>query len=226
MALDRRDKSCRLLEQSVLRGMEIMKARLLIVSFVSLGLSWSVSSFAAAYKIDPAQSSVKWLGELETGAYNHHGTVKIKEGTVDLAGKSDKGRIVFDLKTIESEDLKAKPDDKKKLEGHLKSDDFFGVDKHPEATLLIKSLTQDPKEKTKYEAAADLTIKGKTNPVKLPVTIVEKDGKVKVAGKFTINRVEWGVNYNSKSIFDIKTLGEKALKNDIAFDVDVVGLKK
>jgi polyisoprenoid-binding protein YceI len=203
-----------------------MKARLLVASFVSLGLIWSASSFAVAYKVDPAKSSVKWLGELETGAYNHHGIVKIKEGTIDPEGKSDKGRIVFDLKSIESVDLKDKPDDKKKLEGHLKSDDFFGVDKHPEATLLIKSLTQDPKDKTKYEAAGDLTIKGKTNPVKLPVVIVEKDGKVNVSGKFTINRVDWGVNYNSKSIFDIKTLGEKALKNDIAFDVDVVGLKK
>ncbi|HET9237505.1 MAG TPA: YceI family protein [Oligoflexus sp.] len=203
-----------------------MKARLLVASFVSLGLAWSASSFAAAYKIDPAQSTVKWLGSKELIKSEHYGLVKIKEGTVDLEGKGDKGRIVFDMNSIESVDLKNEPDNKKKLEGHLKSDDFFAVSKHPEATFVIKSLTQDPKEKTNYEAAGDLTIKGKTNPVKLPVTIVEKDGKVKVTGKFKINRVDWGVNYNSKSVFDIKALGDKVINNDIAFDVDVVALKK
>jgi polyisoprenoid-binding protein YceI len=203
-----------------------MKARLLFVSFVSLGLTWSVSSFAAAYKIDPAQSSVKWTGSKELVKSEHYGFVKIKEGTIDTEGKTDKGRVVFDMTSIESEDLKDKPDMKKKLEGHLKSDDFFEVSKHPEASLVLKSLKQDPKEKTKYEAAGDLTIKGKTNPVMLPVNVVEKDGKLQVTGTFTINRADWGVKYNSKTFVDVKAVGDKLIKNEIAFDVNVVGLKK
>ncbi len=202
-----------------------MKVRFLVASLLAFGLNWSASSFAASYKIDPAQSTVKWLGEVETGAYSHNGVIKIKEGTIDLDGKSDKGRFVFDMNSIESVDLKDVKDKKAKLEGHLKADDFFAVAKHPEATLLIKSLNQNPKDKTSYEAVGDLTIKGKTNQVKLPVSLVEKDGKVKVTGSFKINRVEWGVNYNSKSVFDIKALGDKAIKNDISFDVDVVGSK-
>jgi polyisoprenoid-binding protein YceI len=203
-----------------------MKARLLVASFVSLGLMWSASSFAAAYKIDPAKSTVKWLGSKELINSKHYGVVKIKEGTLDLEGKGDKGRFVIDLNTIESTDLKDDPTSKKKLEGHLKSDDFFAVSKHPEATLVLKALNQDPKDKTNYEAVGDLTIKGKTNPVKLPVKIVEKDGKVQATGKFTIDRVNWGVNYNAKSLVDVKALGDKVIKNEIEFDIDVVGTKK
>jgi polyisoprenoid-binding protein YceI len=211
------------------QGMVSMKVRLLVASVASLGLTWSFSAFAAAYKIDPAQSSVKWVGEkvkLIPGG-NHDGVIKIKDGTLDLDGKQEKGRFVLDMNSIENVDMKDKPDDKKKLENHLKSDDFFSVSKHPEATLVLKTLKPDAKDKTKYEAAGDLTIKGITKPITIPsAIIIEKDGKVQVSSKFTIDRSHWDVRYNSTSFFDIKALGDKTIKNDVAFDITLVGQKK
>jgi polyisoprenoid-binding protein YceI len=204
-----------------------MNVRLLVASFASLGLTWSASSFATTYKIDPAQSSVKWLGVKEILVESKHdGVVKIKEGTLDLAGTKEKGRFIIDMTSIESLDLKEKPDSKKKLESHLKSDDFFSVSKHPEAILVIKSLTPDPKVKADYEAAGDLTIKGITKPVNFKATITENADKVKAVSKFTINRLDWDVRYNSPKFLDLKTMGDKAIKNDIAFDIVLVGLKK
>jgi polyisoprenoid-binding protein YceI len=205
-----------------------MKVRLLVASFVSLGLTWSLSSFASAYKIDPAQSTVKWESKKVVKQLGgHDGVIKIKEGTIDLNGKQEKGRFVIDMTSIENMDLAEKdPEGKKKLEKHLKSDDFFSVAKHPEATLVLKSLKPDPKEKTQYEAAGDLTIKGITKPVTFPATITEKDGKVTVDSKFAINRTEWDVRYNSKKFFDLKKLGDRAIEDDINFKVDLVGQKK
>ncbi|WP_176736665.1 YceI family protein [Oligoflexus tunisiensis] len=204
-----------------------MKVRLLVASFVSLGLTWSAASFAAAYKIDPAQSSVKWVGTKQILVKDkHNGLVKIKDGTLDLDGKQEKGRFVIDMTSIENLDLNDKPDLKKKLEGHLKSDDFFSVSKHPEATLVLKTLKPDPKDKQHYEATGDLTIKGITKPVTLPAKIIEKDGNVKVESKFTINRMEWDIRYNSPDTLDLKKFGDKAIKNHVEFDVILVGKKK
>jgi polyisoprenoid-binding protein YceI len=201
-----------------------MKVRFLVVA---LGLSWSAASFAAAYKIDPAQSSVKWSGA-KVVLGEHNGFVKIKEGTLDFDGKTEKGRFVIDMNSIECQDLKEKPDMKKKLEGHLKSDDFFSVSKHPEAVLVIKSLKPDAKDKSKYEASGDLTIKGATHPISFTAEVKEKTDKViKLKSDIEIKRTLWGVNYNSPSGgVDLKTLGDKAIKDEVQFKVELVGQTK
>jgi polyisoprenoid-binding protein YceI len=201
-----------------------MKVRLLVAAFASLGLSWSLSSFAAVYKINPTESTVKWVGKKVSG--QHDGVVRIKDGTFDPEGKQDKGRFVIDMASIENVDMKGQDEYKKKLEDHLKSDDFFSVSKHPEATLVLKTLKSDPKDKTKYEAAGELTIKGITKPVTMPATIVEKDGKVQVQSEFKINRINWDVRYNSAKFFDVKKLGDKLINDDIEFAVNLVGEKK
>jgi polyisoprenoid-binding protein YceI len=201
-----------------------MKVRLLVASFVSLGLTWSLTSFAAAYKIDPAQSTLKWFATKKVGA--HEGIVKIKGGTLDLEGKQEKGRFVIDMKSIENLDMKDQAEYKKKLEDHLKSDDFFGVSKHPEATFVLKTLKADAKDKTKYEASGDLTVKGITKPISFPATITEKDNNIKVTSEFTINRIDWDIRYNSAKFFDLKKLGDKAINDDVKFAVDLVGQKK
>lgn len=205
-----------------------MKARLLVASFVSLGLVWSASSFAAAYKIDPAQSSVKWTAKKVVKAFGgHDGTIKIKEGMIDTEGKQDKGRFVLDMNSIENVDLKDKdPAGKKKLEGHLKSDDFFGVSKHPEASFVVKTMKPDSKDKAQYEVTGDLTIKGITKPITFPAKVTEKGGKVEISSEFTIKRNNWDIRYNSPSFFDIKTLGDKAIEDDVKFNVDLVGMLK
>jgi polyisoprenoid-binding protein YceI len=188
---------------------------------------WSASSFAAAYKIDPAQSSVKRAAKKVVKALGgHDGVIKIKEGTLDLEGKKEKGRFVIDLTTIEATDLKDDPTNKKKLEGHLKSDDFFAVSKHPEAVFVVKQMKQDAKDKTQYQVDGDLTIKGITKPLSIPAKVSEKSGKIEISSDFTIKRNDWDIRYNSPSFFDLKELGDKAIEDEIKFDIDLVGVKK
>ena len=202
-----------------------MKARTLFATFMSLGLTWSASSFAA-YKVDPAQSSVKWVGtKVIEKLGSHSGTVKIKEGTLDLEGKQEKGRFVIDMSSITNTDLSDQKL-KEKLESHLKSDDFFGVTKYPEATFVIKQLKQDAKDKTQYQVEGDLTIKGITKPVSFPAKLNEKNDKIEISSQFFIKRNEWDIRYNSPTFLDIKALGDKAIKDEISFDLSLVGQKK
>ena len=86
-------------------------------------------------------------------------------------------------------------------DGHLRTSDFFEVEKYPE--LKFHSTKIEKIDNDSFTLYGDLTLKGKTNPVKLNV---EYNGLTKdpwggeragflVTGK--INRSEWGVNFNS-----------------------------
>ncbi len=187
-------------------------------AFVASSLLFFASSsvFAASYQFD-GSNSLKWTAKKLAG--EHQGDVKLKDGTLNLDGKSDKGRFVFDLKSINNTDLNGEW--KAKLEGHLKSPDFFNVDKFPEAVFVIKEAKQDPKDKSKYEVKGDLTIKDITKPVAFPATIKEEKGKALVTAKLTINRLDWDIRYNSGKFFDPKALGDKLILDDVNFAFDL-----
>ena len=77
-------------------------------------------------------SSLTWTGSAVGKA--HYGTVKYSGAITVNEGKLVSGDLTFDMKTIDSKDLEGEW--KAKLDGHLKSADFFGVEKHP----LVNSL--------------------------------------------------------------------------------------
>ncbi|KAB2864196.1 MAG: STAS domain-containing protein [Exiguobacterium chiriqhucha] len=112
-----------------------------------------------------------WLGKKVTG--QHNGTIDLKSGTLDVEGNTiHSGKFVIDMTSIKNVDL-TDAETNGKLIGHLKSDDFFSVEKYPEATLTIT-------EKAEFNGntahvKGDLTIKGITNPVEFDVT---RDGQV------------------------------------------------
>ena len=65
-------------------------------------------------------------------------------------------------------DLKA-GDEKEDLEGHLKSEDFFETEKFPTSILAFKTIAA--KGNDLYTETADLTIKGKNNPITFDIII-------------------------------------------------------
>lgn len=183
----------------------------------SVLLSLSMNSFGAPVEFD-SSNSIKWVGKKVAG--KHEGTVKLKNGQLDLDAKADKGRFLFDMKSIQDTDLTGEW--KAKLEGHLKSPDFFNVEKFPEAVLVVKELKQDAKDKTHYEVKGELTVKDITKPVSIPATISQEKGKTKVSAKFTINRLDWDIRYNSGKFFDPKVLGDKLILDDLDFEVALI----
>jgi polyisoprenoid-binding protein YceI len=185
-----------------------MKTTILIAAMIL-----SAGAFADTYKVDPAASSVAWKAGKKIGSF-HNGDIKVKSGTVeaDAKGIVKSANVVVDMKTIANEDLKGSPDNQKKLVGHLSSDDFFKVEKHPESTFVLKSLT--PKAaKGEYVAKGDLTMIGKTESVEFPVTIAQTDKNTLTGkGTLTIERLKWGLQYGSGSIF--KSLTADKIIND------------
>lgn len=181
-----------------------------------LVLILAVSLIAASFttlikkKININESSITWTGKKILGS--HTGTIQLQEGYLEMDGAELLGGMfVVDMTSINVTDLEAGKG-KEKLEGHLKSDDFFGIENHPTATLKINSAKRDG---SSYEVMGDLTIKGITNPVTFDMDM----GENAAIASIKIDRTKYGVQYGSGSFSD--SLGDKAISNKFSLDVSL-----
>ncbi len=155
------------------------------------------------------ESTITWTGKKVVGS--HSGTVNLKEGTLIMEGDQlVGGEFVVDMTSlVTTDDL---GDSKKSLEGHLKSDDFFGVNKFPTATFTI---TGAAKSGDGYSVAGDMTIKGITQSIKVHMTM---NGNT-ASTKLSIDRTKHGIRYGSSSFID--GLKDKAINNEFELVVNL-----
>jgi polyisoprenoid-binding protein YceI len=165
------------------------------------------------FKVDAAASSVEWYASKVTG--KHNGIVAVKNGTLVSDGKLVKGgTITMDMSTIKTTDLQGEW--AAKLDGHLKADDFFGVEKNPTATITI----------TKFNAktlTGNLTIKGQTQEITFPYTVAANGKTLNATANVTLDRTKFGIKFGSKSIF--ADLGDKAINDDFDLKIKLVASK-
>lgn len=198
------------------------------LSMSILSLAFAVTAFAGGEEVketvvavNPDQSNIAWHGSKVTG--EHNGNVDVRQGNVvlDEKGNIKTAYVQVDMKTITNEDLEG--DSNGKLVGHLKSDDFFSVEKHPYAEINLKSF-KPGKESGTYVASGDLTIKGKTAPVSFPFTYNNNDGSFTATGDVTFDRSNYDVRYGSPSFFD--DLGDKVIHDDVNLSFTIKGSAK
>ncbi len=81
-----------------------------------------------------SNSKIVWKGYKVTGS--HEGTLDLKSGYLKFDGKKLKGgEFVIDMTTVSTTDMQGEYAEN--LDSHLKSDDFFGVEKYPTSKLRI-----------------------------------------------------------------------------------------
>ena len=158
--------------------------------------------------VNVEESTITWLGKKVTG--QHQGTIALKSGMLKfdentLVG----GNFVIDMTSIANTDLQG--GGKAKLEGHLKSNDFFGVEKHPTATLQITKA--EKQSGNTYAVTGSLSIKGITNPIAFNMDVNENTATAAVK----VDRTKYDIKYGSASFFD--GLKDKAIYDD--FDLNV-----
>ena len=176
-----------------------MKLKRILIAFILSVIS--LSSFAQKSIINVKKSSVKWLGKKVTG--QHDGTIKIKSGSIELKNNEIVGgSFIIDMNSIKCNDLKDEGYNKK-LVGHLKSDDFFGVNQFPEASFVIKSASEFSNDKS--TVSGTITIKGKTENISFEVLKNQKT----FSSNVDIDRSKFNIRYGSTSFFD--SLGDKAI---------------
>ncbi len=187
-----------------------MKNRFLKGGIASVILLTTVAFTDTKKEVDVESSTVTWTGEKVTGS--HNGTIELESGHLMLEDeKIVGGEFVMDMSSITVTDLSG--ENKGKLEGHLKSEDFFGVEKHPTAKLVITSAAA--KGDGKYGIVGDLTIKNETHPITFDLNMNGDSASTKL----TIDRSDYNVRYGSGSFFD--NLGDKTIYDNFELDVNL-----
>ena len=178
-----------------------------MIAMISFSFT-TIERFKKEIKVE--NSKVIWKGYKVTGS--HQGTIALQSGNLTFeADKLVGGEFVINMTTITNTDLEG--DYKGKLEGHLKSDDFFGVTTFPTATLVFKDVKSNGKNS--YAVTGDLTIKGIKNTVSFDISIY--GGKATASVK--IDRTKFDVRYGSTSFFD--NLKDKAIYDEFDLVTDL-----
>jgi len=139
---------------------------------------------AKDYKFDQTTSKVGWVGSKVTG--KHEGGFGSFRGTVHVVdGNPEKSSVQVDI------DMPSITSDQEKLTGHLKSADFFDVEKFPKATFASTSVKGNT-------ITGNLTLHGVQKQIAFPATVKINADDVSVDSEFAINRKDFGVNYPGK----------------------------
>jgi len=170
----------------------------------------------AELKVDTSASKIEWIGTKVSGY--HSGTIHVKSGVLRTSGDSvTGGNFILDMNSIVvSGPAGSNPKDNAKLEGHLKSGDFFDVAKNPEASFEITSVkpftgavadSNDVRQESisKYKVAnpthlisGNLTLKGVTKNIEFPAQVTVGANSVDALAKFNIDRTQWNIVYPGK----------------------------
>ncbi len=193
----------------------LLKATALTIAAVTM-LSFAERPAPVKFKVDEKASTIGWIGKKVTG--QHTGNVQIASGELSADKKSIKeGSFEIDMTTMTVTDV-TDPNGNSRLLGHLKSDDFFGVEKFPKAKFVITSVT--PKTGDEYTVKGNLTIKGITQSIEFPATIKNDGKKLTAVAKIVVDRTKYDIKYRSTNFFE--NLGDKAISNDFELDVNLV----
>ena len=163
-------------------------------------------------EVNAEKSTLEWLGKKVTG--EHFGNIKLKDGNFTVKNdKIESGTFTIDMTSITNTDLESE-EYNAKLIGHLKSDDFFGVEKYPTSKLEITGSSKFVNNEAKVKG--NLTIKNITKPVEFTV---KKTGNTYTA-KVIVDRAKYDIRYGSGSFFD--DLGDKMIYDDFTLTVTIV----
>ena len=150
---------------------------------------------SGTYAVDPTHSRIGFVAR-------HAMVTKVRGSFNEFEGTGyfdadDPSRSRLEL-TIKAASIDTRNADR---DGHLRSNDFLDMERHPEITFVSTSVEQvDPQG---YRVTGDLTIKGVTRPVTVDFeytgTATDPFGNERVGfeGHATINRKDWGISWNA-----------------------------
>jgi polyisoprenoid-binding protein YceI len=184
----------------------------------------TVAKAATSLQVDPAKSSMVWTAKKVGG--EHTGNVKIAKGVLSVDGKKlTGGSFDMDMTSMNNTDI-TNESFNAKLVNHLKSEDFFHVEKHPTSTFQITKAEPIAGAKAgepNYTITGDLTIKGITHSISFPATVSVTGDKAEATAKIDLDRTKWDIKYRAAII---GTAADKIIDDNFTIDLKVVADKK
>lgn len=191
-----------------------------------LGIGALIVAFTPEYhtekiEIDTKASKLEWTAEKVTG--KHSGLVPLQSGNLEMDhGKLVGGTFIANMDELMVTDLDGGM--KEKLEGHLKSADFFAVEEFKSAKLVFTNVEyKDSEGGFNTMITGNLTIKGITHPITFPARVKMEAGALAAYAELKVDRTKYDVHYGSASFFD--NLGDKAIYDEFMLRVSLGGMK-
>ena len=149
--------------------------------------SASAAAAAKEFVVLP-DSKIEFVGSKVTGSHtggftNFQGKVNIVDGKI-----SGSPQLVIDMHSTWS--------DNSRLTGHLKSADFFEVEKFPTSTFTVTSIEGEGDE---VKVNGNLDLHGVTRGISFPAKVKITDDLMTVQADFAINRKDFGIVYSGKT---------------------------
>lgn len=135
------------------------------------------------------ESTISFIGSKVTGS--HDGGFKTFKGqftVVDQTPETATGSIEIDTTSIWS--------DNDRLTNHLKSDDFFDVEKYPTSTFTLSKIE---KGESNYTVHGQLNLHGVTKDISFPADIEVSEDSATLNAEFYIKRFDFGIEYKGRA---------------------------
>jgi len=144
---------------------------------------------ASVWELDPAHSAAQF-SVTHMMVSTVRGQFQNVQGTVEM-DDSNPANVKVDA-TIDATTIDTR---QPKRDAHLKSADFFDVEKFP--TITFKSKKSTKAGDGNYKVTGDLTMHGVTKEVVLDVTGVKSaNGRMGALATTKVNRKDFGLNWN------------------------------
>jgi polyisoprenoid-binding protein YceI len=146
---------------------------------------------AESAAITPADSKIEFVGRKITGS--HEGSFKAFKGSIDLVPATlTASRVSVEIETG------SLVSDQEKLTGHLKSGDFFDVEKFPKATFTSTEIKPGGAGGATHTITGNLELHGVKKSISFPAKVTVDASAVKADAEFVINRKDFGLVYPGK----------------------------
>jgi len=175
------------------------------------------------YSLTKESPSLTWTAKKITGD-GHSGIIPASLGKFKVEhGAISRGVVSFNMRGFEVTNLEGKSKDD--FDNHMKSADFFNVDKYPTARLIIKESSKNSQGDLQISTTLDMN--GVEVDYLIPFTVEEmkigETGKgYKISGEFILDRTKHKITYGSGSFFD--NLGDKVINDDVLIVFEFIAI--
>jgi polyisoprenoid-binding protein YceI len=174
--------------------------------------STAPAATGARYELASDASKLEWVGSKVTG--HHDGGFKSFTANVQLP---DDGTIEGGSVEVEIDSASIFSDDER-LTKHLKSGDFFEVEKFPKASFKSTKIDKGGADGASHTMHGNLTLHGETKGITFPASIAKDGDAITVKSEFVINRKDFGIVYKGKP--------DDLIKDDVVIKLDLRLTKK
>ncbi len=166
-------------------------------------------------------SYINWRATHLGGVQERYGKVYFKKAKILVnEGRISNASILIDMSTLTVESFPEGAEEIAKLTGHLKSPDFFNIEKYPYSKFELTGVQESNGDYNSL-VTGNLTILDVTKSISFNANINISDNEVSIKSEnFSVDRKNWGLTYNTEGTKGVPV--DYLISDDISFTINLI----